>query len=387
MSCNSLWLPVFGLCFLVPSLAAANPAEANKPANRDALSPAQRLKAQEAIDAGLTFLQSRQQDDGAWPSEYGPAVTAICARPFVHHDQYGAQHAIIKNALRSILRFQQPDGGIYERTNNLANYQTSIALLLLAEIKDTQYEPQIKRAQKFLTELQFDANESVDTDNPWFGGAGYNTTKRPDISNTQMMLEALRESGLATTHPVYQKALTFVSRCQLNDETNDLPLANGFSDGGFIYSTNNNGESKASEKINEGRGPLRCYGSVTYAGFKSMLYANVKRDDPRIRACLKWIRANYTLKSNPNMPGAQAREGLYYYYHVFARALTAWGDDTLVDDQGVPHNWRAELIDELSRRQKKDGSWVNDTTRWLEGDPHYVTALAVLSLQATLETK
>jgi len=374
------------LCTLAsPAYVLAAPSENKQTKKTSPLSAAQRQKAEKAIDAGLKFLAQRQQADGSWPSDFGPAVTAICARSFTNDDDYGANHDVVKKSLQSIMTFQQPDGGIYERANNLANYQTCVALLLFVDLNDSSYRPQMLRAQKFLSELQYGANESVDEVNPWYGGAGYNQTKRPDISNTQMMLEALKASGLPSSHPVYQRALKFVSRCQLNDATNDLPLADGRNEGGFIYSTNNSGESKASEKINEGQGPLRCYGSVTYAGFKSMLYADVKRDDPRITACLKWIRNNYTLKSNPNMPGKQAREGLYYYYHVFAKALSVWGEDMLVDAKGKEHNWRLDLINELIERQAKDGSWVNDTTRWLEGDPHYVTALAIQSLQAALE--
>jgi len=374
------------LCILaIPALSLAAPDAAKTAPKSPALTAAQRQQAQKAIDAGLRFLAKRQQPDGSWPSEYGPAVTAICARSFVNDKGYGPNHAVVQNALQSIMTYQQPDGGIYERANNLANYQTCVALLLFVEIEDSSYRPQILRAQKFLSELQYDGSESIDEDNPWFGGAGYNKTKRPDISNTQMMLEALKASGLPTTHPVYRRALKFVSRCQLNDETNDLPLADGRSDGGFIYSTNNGGESKASEKIDEGRGPLRCYGSVTYAGFKSLLYADVERDDPRIKGCLKWIRSNYTLDANPNMPPRQAREGLYYYYHVFAKSLSIWGENTLVDAKGKSHNWRLDLINELAKRQNPDGSWVNDMRRWLEGDPHYVTALAIQSLQSALE--
>jgi hypothetical protein len=35
--------------------------------------------------------------------------------------------------------------------------------------------------------------------------------------------------------------------------------------------------------------------------------------------------------------------------------------------------------------QRDDGSWVNDADRWNEGDPNYVTALAILSLQAATQ--
>ncbi len=47
---------------------------------------------------------------------------------------------------------------------------------------------------------------------------------------------------------------------------------------------------------------------------------------------------------------------------------------------GKVHNWRAELIEELARRQKPNGSWVNSNERWLEGDPNLVTGYALLTL-------
>ena len=58
---------------------------------------------------------------------------------------------------------------------------------------------------------------------------------------------------------------------------------------------------------------------MTYAGLKSMIYAGVSPDDPRVKAAHEWIRKNYTLEQNPGMGDA----GLYYYYHTFAKALSA----------------------------------------------------------------
>lgn len=352
-----------------------------------ALDTATRKRAEKAIDDGLAFLARRQSAEGRWTDRYGPAVTAIVARAFVNDDDYGPKHPLVSRALDSILTFQQEDGGIYEKSNNLANYQTSVALLLLADVKDEKFEPQIKRAQKFLTELQYDPEESIDIDNAWYGGAGYSRTKRPDLSNTQMMLEALHNSGLPKSDPVYQRALKFVSRCQMNDATNDLPLADGADDGGFIYSPNSGGESKASQKLFEWNAPLRSYGTMTYAGFKSMLYADVSRDDPRLKACLKWIQNHYTIDSNPNMPENQTQEGLYYYFHVFSKALATYGEDTITDARGEKHIWRKDLCDKLVSLQQSDGHWINDSTRWLEGDANYVTAMAILSLQTALDNK
>ena len=120
---------------------------------------------------------------------------------------------------------------------------------------------------------------------------------------------------------------------------------------------------------------------MTYAGFKSLLYAGLTDDDPRVKAALDWIRRHYTLESNPNMPDAQSHEGLYYYYHAFARALEAWGRDRIVDANGLSHNWREELCIKLVTLQRQDGSWINPADRWYEGNAYLVTAYAILAIQ------
>lgn len=349
------------------------------------LSAALRRQVEVSIDKGLKFLEREQDRDGGWSDRFRPAVAAIIARAFVLDDHYGPTHPVVRRAVDYILKYQQSDGGIYERENNLANYQTSVALMLLADLNLPQYQGQIARAQKFLTELQFDANESVDEDNNWYGGAGYNSTKRPDLSNTQMMLEALHESGLPKEHPVYQRALKFVSRCQMNAATNDQSFAARNSDGGFIYSPNAGGESKASQGLFEIGTPRDSYGSMTYSGFKSLLYCGVERDDPRVTACLGWIRNNYRLDVNPGMPERDDTDGLYYYLHVFARALQVWGEPVIVDAKGGEHYWRRDLCEKLLSMQKSDGSWVNESHRWMENDANYATALAVLSMQMAME--
>lgn len=354
--------------------------------HRAGLSPSLTAKAQKSIDLGLEFLRSSRTEEGGWTAAYGPAVTAIVAQAFARDKAHGPRHPVVRRAVATMLKFEQPDGGIYERQRNLANYQTSVVLMLLAALDDPAHKPRIAKAQDYLRRLQFDAGESIATDNPWYGGAGYNEAKRPDLSNTQMMLEALHQSGLPEEDPVYQRALTFVTRCQLYGATNDQPFADGEQDGGFIYSPNAGGESKAADEVRDGPPKLRSYGSMTYAGFKSLLYAGLSRDDPRVTACLKWIRNHWTLDHNPNMPGTRSKQGLYYYYHVFARALHAWGKPTITDTTGKTHNWREELCKKLISLQRPDGSWFNDQDRWLEGDPSYITGLTILSLQTALNT-
>ncbi|QDV90123.1 Prenyltransferase and squalene oxidase repeat protein [Phycisphaerae bacterium RAS2] len=350
------------------------------PAPMPPIAPAVKQQTDATVSKALKFLAARQEKDGGWNAKYGPAVTAIVAKAFADSPDYGPNHAVVQRAVESILRHAQHDGGFYERQQNLANYQTSVVLTFLASLDRARHAPHIAKAQAFLKGLQYDESEKKDVKDTWYGGAGYNTTKRPDLSNTQMMLEALHQSGLSTDDPVYKRAIVFISRCQMNETTNDQPFARGASDGGFVYTAADGGESKATGGFELGR-PLRSYGSMTYAGFKSYLYAGLSRDDPRVTAARTWIRQNYTLDVNPGMPDRQKREGLYYYYHVFSRALVAWGEPTITDGAGHSHDWRVELCRKVTSLQQPDGSWLNEADRWLEGDADYVTGLTVTTLQ------
>ena len=144
-----------------------------------------------------------------------------------------------------------------------------------------------------------------------------------------MMLDALHDAGVSPDDPAVQKALQFVSRTQNLKESNQAAWAqNGTNDGGFVYTTANGGESMGSEHAGEGRygelmpegqaRSLRSYGSMTYAGFKSLLYAGLTNEDPRVRAAFEWIRTHWTFAENPGL----GQQGWFYYLHAMARALT-----------------------------------------------------------------
>ena len=367
------------VCLSTGQLAPAQPAEP----------PAFDLSAEmvPVVDKALRFLAASQQPDGGWIGfgKTDPAITALVAKCFIQDPGYGSKHPLVKRALDFMLTFTNEDGGIYVEGQGLRNYQTSVCLMALAATKDPEHRRHIGTAQQFLTTLQWDEGEGYERDNPWYGGAGYGRHQRPDLSNTQMMIEALHQSGLPAEHPAYRKAVVFIQRCQMLAPYNDQPFAAGTADGGFIYSPVSGGESKAGSTEVGGRPRLRSYGSMTYAGFKSLLHARVDRDDPRVRAAYDWIRSYYTLESNPNMPGAQSKEGLYYYYHVFAKALAAWGQDQITDASGKTHCWREDLCRALEACQRPDGSFVNQADRWMEGNPYLVTAYAVLAIQTALD--
>ena len=142
------------------------------------------------------------------------------------------------------------------------------------------------------------------------------------------------------------------------------------------------GEGQHGELIPAGEPrALRSYGSMTYAGFKSMLYAGLSADDVRVRAAFDWIRRNWSFEENPGL----GQQGLFYYYHTMARALVVAQQDVITDEDGDRHNWREELIAALATRQRPDGSWRNDADRWLEGEPVMATVYAVLALEEALK--
>ena len=119
---------------------------------------------------------------------------------------------------------------------------------------------------------------------------------------------------------------------------------------------------------------------MTYAGLKSMIYAQVPKDDVRVKAAIEWIGRHFTFAENPGMGDA----GLYYYLHTCAKALAAVGKETLVDAHGRSHDWRSELIRQLLSTQRADGHWLNANGRWWESVPELTTSYSVLALQIAM---
>ena len=332
---------------------------------------------QKAVDRAVGYLQSKgQAADGSYSAQAGIGVTGLVATALLRHGRT-PDDPLVAKSLKYLEGFVQPDGGIYVKDSFVKNYETSIAMMtLLAANADGRYAKQIKAAEKFLRGSQWDDEEGHDKSSYYFGGAGYGKKSRPDLSNTSFFIEALRAAGAGPDDPNIHQALIFVSRCQnLESEHNTTPFAAKNPDGGMYYTPAAGGESFA-EKTPDGG--LRSYASMTYAGLKSMIYAGLKPDDPRVKAALKWLQKHYDLSSDPGL----GKQGLYYYYHTFAKALDAAGMKEFEDDQGMKHDWRRELRETLVGQQRPDGSWVNDDPKkkWMEDDPNLVTAYALLAL-------
>jgi squalene-hopene/tetraprenyl-beta-curcumene cyclase len=334
-----------------------------------------------AVASSVEFLAKNQQADGSFSPQTGAAVTALVVAGLLRSGRT-ADDPMVAKGLAYLQKYVQPDGGIYTPDGNYKNYETSLAIAAFAEAnKDGRYKELLAGGEKFVRGLQWDETEGKDKSDPTYGGAGYGKSARPDLSNTSFFLDALKSCGAGADDEAIKKALIFVSRCQnLETEHNTTEFSAKNPDGGFYYTPAAGGSSQAGKTDTGG---LRSYASMTYAGLKSMIYAGVGPDDPRVKAAVSWLKMHYSLSENPGM----GTSGLFYYYHTFAKALDAMGQETFVDAAGTSHNWRAELAEEFVKRQNADGSWTNADARWMEGDPNLVCGYALMTLAYLKPTK
>ena len=344
------------------------------PARADDASTAKHLKAARA--KAISFLRTTQKEDGSWTVANAPGITGLVVTSLLRSG-VPAEDPVTAAGLKYLAGFAQPDGGIYYSKSNHRNYETCIAVLAFTEAnRDGKYKALIAGADKYLRQQQWDEEEVKSKDDPAYGGAGYGSKSRPDLSNTQFLLEALKAAGAKSDDPALQKALVFVSRTQnLESEFNTTPFAAKVNDGGFYYTPAAGGASMAPGEALP-NGGLRSYASMTYAGLKSMIYCGVGSDDPRVKAAVNWIKKHYSVTENPGL----GQQGAYYYYHTFAKALHALGQAEFTDQAGKAHDWRGELAAHLAKVQQENGSWVNSAPRWNEGDPNLATGYALLAL-------
>jgi squalene-hopene/tetraprenyl-beta-curcumene cyclase len=341
-----------------------------------------RHEIQRAIEKGNDFLKSSQNSNGWWSTPDHPSVTALALSAMM-----GEPGARLKNSAEAkrgyayILSCAQPDGSIY--VTNLQNYNTSISMMGLLAAQEPKYDAVLRRARAYVVGSQVDMGEKGRLDTPYDGGVGYGS-KYPhsDMNNTLTALEALHYSKHLVQDQPGAKELNWAAAARFLEQCQQLPsnqqewVSQDAKDrGGFVYYPGNSmagGVTNASGKV-----ALRSYGSISYAGLLSYIYADVKPSDQRVRAVMDWLRANYSLEENPGM-GAQ---GYYYYLHLMTKALNAARVEIFDVKDGHKVDWRREVAMRLINLQKSDGSWQNDNGRWWEKDSSLVTAYAVLSLE------
>lgn len=376
-------LAAIGLAGLDATLAqkddqAKDTEPAAKSADKPALDKATKSKAKKAIDNGIRYLVKQQEENGSYMNNVGVtalAVKAMAKSPRAYRAKSGP---FMSDAIDYILKHQKPDGSIHD--GHYANYSTSLAVTALVALDNPKYKDALEKAKEFLYSSQLDEGEGFKkAEHSSYGGIGYGSGQEPDMSNTQLWADAMKALDLPKDDPAWDKVAVFATRCINDPELNDLAEFQGLkaavnTDGGAIYQPDNS--AAGTETLPDGRKAWRSYGSMTYGTMKTLIYADIPRDDPRIESLMGWIRENYTLAENPGM----GLQGLYYYYATIPKALDAMETHAVTDSLGIEHNWRKELIEKLADKQRDDGSWVNTNGRWWEDQPVLVTTYSILSL-------
>ena len=325
------------------------------------------------IDKAVSFLGTSQAEDGSFSSKTGPGITGLVAAGLLSVD-IPADKPIVAKALKYLESTRHEDGGIYAPKSTHANYETCLAIMAFSKAnRNGQYTDLLQSAERFVKKQQWDEGEGIRSDDVTYGGAGYGSKSRPDLSNTAFLIDALRSAGAKEDDEAIQRALAFVSRCQnLESAHNRTEFASKINDGGFYYTPASGGDSMAGKEENGG---LRSYASMTYAGLKSMVFAGVDKEDLRVKAAKKFLFNNYSVSTNPGMGSS----GLYYYQHTMAKALDALGEKEFKTKDG-PRDWKSELLTQLKSTQHENGSWTNSDARWMEGDANLVSGYVLLTL-------
>ena len=333
-----------------------------------------------AIDRSLNWLATRQNADGSWSNPNCPALTALAVKAFAR-SEHPKKKIIVAKGVHYLLSCVQKDGGIYRPASDgkgagLSNYNTAICMSALHATGDASLIKTIRNARKFIAGAQYMGGDI------YRGGFGYD--KDSSLAYTDLLSTFHAVDAMAETAGVEKYRSS--SEPRIDIDWNETVK--------YVKSIQNRAPDKKADnggftlKPSESHIVFRSYGSMTYSGMLALIHANVSKKDIRVRSAFDWSIKHWSLKENPGMGG----QGLYFFYNVLAKALSAYGQDVIpLADDHSSINWRAELGKTLLDLQKTDratghGYWTNDAARFWEDDPVLVTSYAILTLQTSLDS-
>src|SRR5262249_16749014 len=148
---------------------------------------------------------------------------------------------------------------------------------------------------------------------------------------------------------------------------------NAEGDGGFFFMLGDSIRNKAGASGHQadGREIYASYGSATADGLRALLLCDMSLGSPRVVAALEWLETHFSASTHAGAYPPEresARQAVYFYYcHSLALAFQAAGVRKF-EQNGRRVHWAEELADELIRRQKSDGSWINSSVDVREDD-------------------
>lgn len=361
-----------------------------------------------------------------WGPNANPSFTSFVVLGGLKSGKLKPQDARCQDSVMSILERQQTNGSfdIVPGTGFRSVYTTSSCIELLSWLRDNGEDYWTKRvsqplakAMDFLRRAQVGGAGGPMADatvsNPFYGGWAYDEKELADaarsggkpaanMSTTIFALDAAAAFGLAKDDPLWTAATTFLSRNQNASEvekgteiltadgkTVGEPPAGSPHEGGSRYSpaTSMAGE----ETLPDGTVLPRSYGSMTYALLRGYLHSGLPKSDTRVKLAHHWIKANFDVTkvpgyvNTPEVPDAD-KQGYYYQFLQMSRTMTLFGEETFEDAKGNKRNWKDEMVKQLVRLQKEDGSFAIHNARWMESSP-VLCSMYILNAMAEVVRK
>lgn len=146
-----------------------------------------------SLEIAYGFLLGTQEKNGSW--KYDPAITSLVLYSFLIDPVYNPDDRTdqaIKKGFEFLESNVKPDGGIYRK--EYRNYVTSVSLMAFTATNLPKYKDIIANAKNFLIQFQVDESEGYAETHHFYGGIGYGGDARPDLSNTQFALDAIKEA-------------------------------------------------------------------------------------------------------------------------------------------------------------------------------------------------
>jgi hypothetical protein len=303
-----------------------------------------------AINRGLQWLASRQNDDGSFGlgAQRGNAgICGLCGMAFMSggstpgRGPYGKH---VAGAVDYLLANAQPGGFICEPapTTDGPMYHHGFATLFLAECYGMSKRTELREKLRLAVQL------IVDSQNKEGGWRYYAKKFDADISVTACQVMALRaasDAGIHVPRKTMDDAVEYVKKCQNRD-------------GGFMYMLSVGGESEFPRSA-------AAIVALNSAGFY-LGPETSKGLGPEITKGL-----DYLTQFRPQQGVTRRETGYYEYGHYYAvQAMWQAGGERWA-------RWYPAIRDELVARQAPDGSWSPNSAYGAE----CATAMCLIVLQ------
>lgn len=328
---------------------------------------------EEAIERGLAYLASIQNDDGSWSLQglgtnvvlrSDSAATGLCLLAFQGAGYTHRQHQYadtVSRGLKFMIDNQRTNGDLYRPEDPLSNrnvafYSHGIAALALSEAFGMTQDPELKEP------AQMALNFIAATQHRTRGGWRYSAQVSSDTSVSGWMMMALKSgqlSGLEAPEETYQGIEKWLEIAKSPDR-----------DDRYRY----NPYAPDTPSQRHGRMPTP---TMTAVGMLMRMYSGWRRDTPAMQSA-----ADYLLEYPPQMGTTRSPQRDAYYWYYATQVMFHMGGDHWAD-------WNRHLNAVLLESQLKDGPFTGSwdpvrpvPDRWSKHAGRlYVTTMNLLNLE------